>query len=263
MRSAGFRTRSNVTLAILFALVALACAASSARAEAWGEVHQFPISEAKPIIGSETSPVGVKFAAGNDGSYYYVLTEAAASRELVLERFHEGTMQAKATFKRPPEKEETGKVGTEGVNAMLAVDPNPNKETDRERVYVLLVYERREVNEKEEKEEEKSGKPVFPLDDEMPAAGSLYAFEYKSGALVSSKTENKKVVPQITREEIGGQGESPKEALLDPRGMAVEPATGDLVITGNQDEEKNEKVEAGAKKLCRAAAQFVTVKAAT
>ncbi len=119
----------------------------------------------------------------------------------------------------------------------------------------MLVYERREATEAEE------NKGEFPLDDEMPAAGSLYAFEYDATTkeLVSRNTSKKEgPLPQLTREELKGQGESPKEALLDPRGMAVDPATGDIAISGNQDEAA--VVREGAQKQCRPAVQFVTVK---
>jgi hypothetical protein len=241
------RIRSYVALTLLLASAALGCAVSSARAEAWGPGKAFPLAEPKPLFAS--GPVRPKFAAGTDGSYY-VLTEDTSVREFVLQRFDEGKQQASVRFKRPRGAEETGKFGSEGVNATLAVD------TSRERVYVLLVYERREATEAEE------NKVEFPLDDEMPAAGSLYAFEYDQTTkeLLSRNTSKKEgPQPQLTREELKGQGESPKEALLDPRGMAVDPATGDLAISGNQDEESNSNVEAGGQKQCRAAVQFVTV----
>jgi hypothetical protein len=242
MRSVRPRTRSNVALALLCALIALACVASSARAEAWGEVKHFSL-KAGTGLGEINERGRVKFAAGSDGSYY-VLTETPSSGELVLQRFVEGTMQAKVVLKG----EEEAQGGTEGANAMLAVDPSRN------RVYVLLVYERRGQNKTEEKEEETSNKPVFPLDDEMPAAGALYAFEYDATTKELVKKKG------LTRKELKGQGEAPKEALLDPRGIAVDPETGDLAISGNQDEESDAKVEADAQKQCRAAVQFVTVK---
>jgi hypothetical protein len=240
--------RPTAVLATPLALLALAVGAQAAQAEPWGHLNSFALSEATQI--NESSHV--RFAAGSDG-VYYLLREEAHTGEFILQRFHEGTLQASASFKRPPEEEETSKVGSEGVDAILAVDPA------RGRVYVLFVYERRSQNEKEEKEEEKDKTPVFPLDESMEAAGSLYAFEYESGKLVASKTGKEGPAPELTRKQLGGQGEEPKEALLDPRGMAVEPTTGNLVITGNQDEESNSKVESGAKKQCRAAAQFLTV----
>ncbi len=260
MRRARLSTSPTVVCVLALLLLAFAWAASSARAESWGEVKQFKMTPGE-AVGQVSKNHLVRFAAGSDGSYY-VLTGNTGTGEFDLQRFDEGTMQAEKPFNRPKkeEKKEQGEtLGSEGVNATLAVDPSRN------RVYVLLVYERRAVNEKEEEKEEKVGHSVFPLDDGMPAAGSLYAFEYDAAkkALVSKevKEEGKDVpVPQLTRKELGGQGEEPKEALLDPRGMAVDPENGDLVISGNQDEESNEEVELGnAEKQCRAALQFVKV----
>ena len=59
------------------------------------------------------------------------------------------------------------------------------------------------------------------------------------------------------------QGESPEEALLDPRGMAVDPANGNVAISGNMDQESNANVEAGKEKQCRPAVQFVKVEKPT
>ena len=240
------QVRSFVVLAFLLACAALGYAVSTARAEAWGEGKAFPLAEPKPLF--ESGSVTPKFVAGSDGSYY-ILTEAPSVREFVLTRFDEGKQQASVRFRRPKGAEETAKFGTEGVNAMLAAD------TSRGRVYVMLVYERREATEAEE------NKGEFPLDDEMPAAGSLYAFEYDATTkeLLSRNTSKKEgPQPQLTREELKGQGESPKEALLDPRGIAVDPATGDIAISGNQNEAV--VLKDGANKQCRAAVQFVTVK---
>jgi hypothetical protein len=238
MGSAVSRTRSNVALAIMLALIALACAASSASAESWGQVGKgFSLAAGKEAGQIDESGL-VRFAAGSDGSYY-VLTEVPRSGKLILQRFVEGKLQAKAELKG---EEEVSDGAREGIDAILAVDPARN------RVYVLLVYERREPTEHEENKEE------FPLDDAMPAAGALYAFEYNS--------EKKELIkkPKLSRKELKGEGELPKEALLDPRGIAVDPVTGDLAISGNQDGESDEKVEHGAEKQCRAAVQFVTVK---
>ena len=88
------------------------------------------------------------------------------------------------------------------------------------------------------------------------------------GQLVSAKenSEHKPapIVGETTAETsttaFADQSEQPKEALLHPRGIAVDPNTGDVVILGIQDEEPNEKVEKEeAEKQCRAAAQFVIV----
>ena len=173
MSSATLRTRSYLALSFLFVLVALATVAPKARAEAWGQVkaNTFTLT-----TGTEPGQIDehrlVRFAAGSDGSYY-ILTESGARESCpALRRLGQIRRQhplQTAEGRRRHEQSRDGRRERE-----LAVDPL------RDRVYVMLVYERREQDEKEEKEEEKSGKPVFPLDEEMSAAGSLYAFEYKS-----------------------------------------------------------------------------------
>jgi hypothetical protein len=238
MHSVRSRTRSNAVLAMLLALLVLACGASSVRAEAWGELGSSLSLKAGTGKGEIEERNGlVRFAAGLDGSYY-LLTEKLASGELVLQRFEKGSakVQAEATLKG----EKGAQGGTEGVNAMLTVDP-----TDPDRVYVLSVYERKGPTNKEEEHEE------YPVDSEMLAAGTLYVFEYSKEKLKSAAS--------LGRLELKGAGEKAKEALLDPRGIAVDPEDGDLVISGNQDETE---VRSGtAQKQCRPAVQFVAVKA--
>jgi hypothetical protein len=239
MRTVASRTRANLLFAFLLALIALACAASSAHAEPWGEVTHFSLA-AGTAPGQVDERGLVKFAAGSDG-VYYLLTETPNSGELVLQRFKGAEMQAKTTLEG---EKEIGSGGFEGWNAALAVDRSRN------RVYVLLVYLRRPQTEHEEEHNPEE----YPLDDEMIAAGALYAFEYSS----TKKELIKKA--KLTRADMKSQGENPKEALLDPRGMAVDPKTGDLAISGNQDEESDANVvEHGTEKQCRAAVQFVTV----
>ena len=105
----------------------------------------------------------------------------------------------------------------------------------------------------------------LPLDSEELAAGDLYGFEYKEGSteLVSMKTEAGVPVPILGEKgtnSLRDQGEVPKEALLNPRGLAVDPVTGNVVITGDEDRQENSKVEKEeGEKECRGAAQLVTI----
>ena len=147
----------------------------------------------------------------------------------------------------------------------------------RNRVYALLLYGRRGQSEKELTAEEKCEKRSAgqsrvatlalregPLDSEEYAAGDLYGFEYKGGALVPMKEEEGHAVPILGEKgtnSLRDQGEVPKEALLNPRGLAADPVTGDVVITGDEDRQENSKVEKEeGEKECRGAAQLVTIK---
>ena len=122
-----------------------------------------------------------------------------------------------------------------------------------ERVYALIVYERREENEaeekaleKEEKELEKEGKKCneaphacytrFPLDAKNTPRERCSPSTTPAAKLVAAKTSSGAPAPILSEGALKDQGESPKEALLNPHGIAVEPASGDVVITGDEDE---------------------------
>jgi hypothetical protein len=348
MRSVANRTHLALVLASLLALVAVACAAPTAGAEAWGELEGFKPERLKDEANTfaETEPPP-KFAAAPNGVYYVLAPGKRGG--FVLQRFHEDELQAETPLLEPPapripeevEGKEVVQAGTEAANAVLAVSPSGKQ------AYVLFVYDRREQEERIEYEGEYEGevkareepllekarekaraehRPLteeeikeieskateesherYPLDSEMPAAGSLYAFEYveydnEQKKLVSAKTEEDKLtreqvpVPALDGEEMNANAQElgqeaveqlqknlehekpaktkteideviskrdkelkPTERpLLDPRGMAVDPATGDLVISGNEDEAQREPVNEGKEdKQCRAALQFV------
>jgi hypothetical protein len=270
MRSASHRTPVRLALVSLLAFAALACAACPATAQPWGELEVF-----KPRTFSEHEEArrltadGAKFAAAPNGTYY-VLSQGEFGK-FVLQRFRGDELQAATPEFEPPSANEDN--AAEAVNAALAVDPNPNGESGRERVYVLFEYSRRGPDSSEENHEPEQ----FPLDSEMPAAGSLYAFKYEDKQLVSAKTEEvkKKQVPapaldraamhsEAEEEHASSKNEHPRELepaerpLLDPRGMAVNPATGDLAISANEDDAPMERVQKEeGEKQCRAAVQFV------
>ena len=266
-----------MTLLVLAAAIALSCAiATGARASApWGETHHV-VLKASREGGHEGIDVGkhIAFASSSTDSSFYVAdaVEEGSKPKFRLQRFDaEGKLQGSIEFTTV----ESSKSQTEGTatELQLAVDPSRN------RVYVLAVYPRRPASEKEEgeaeKEElqlEKEGKHCeahiscyghFPLDAEEPAAGEIYAFDYTGSGLVSARVNKSTgaTVPLANQLVLAAQGENPKEAVLDPRGMAVEPATGDLVIAGQEDEQENIKVEkeVGTRE-CRAISQIVTLK---
>jgi len=252
-------------LALALGLVgASLVACASASASPWGKLSHFSLplgSEPGHIVVSNAS-FAPQFAAGTDGSYY--ILDSPKEGEFRLQRFKEGNLEASSKLFTPLTKAEKEGAregaGHEGIGATLAVDPSHN------RVYVLTHYERRARNKKEETEEETTEKPVFPLDSEMTAAGSLYAFEYEAGHLSSvkeketeAKNGEKEPASVLSRSAFAAAGETPKEALLEPRGMAVSPKTGNLAVTGNQDQEDNQKVREGKPKQCRPAVQFVAI----
>ena len=259
-----------LALAALLALVVLACTASAASAEAWGQRETFTPWKEFPEEVRRIATEGAKFAAAPNG-VYYVLARGE-HRQFVLQRISENEVQAETEFEPTPEEaKQTEKKGAAAmVDTALAVTLNPTIEPGRERVYVLFVYQRPGPTESEEIHE------LDPLDSEMLAAGSVYAFEYKEKQLASAKTEEIKVgshtieipAPALDFEAMHANAEEkrpkPEELkpterpLLDPRGIAVDPATGDLAITGNEDQAPMESVQnKEEEKQCRAAVQFV------
>jgi hypothetical protein len=265
----------------------LCALAAAAHAEQWGELGHFPIpvgkGEKQVNFGPSSSVLA--FATDSVDSSYYIGDEPNPG-EFRIQRFVEGKAEASISFSPPEPKKVHDGIGETGVGLQLAVDSTNN------RVYALLVYKRRNASENEEKEEEKEsnqytkeveeegeGKkasgsrlikaphPYAPLDSEEHAAGELYAFELTGGKLVSAKEKEGKPAPLVgetTAESsttaFADQSEQPKEALLNPRGIAIDPQSGDPVILGVEDQEENEPVEKEeAEKQCRAAAQFVAI----
>ncbi len=269
--------RRYFSLATVCALLMLCALAGTARAE-WGELGHFaiPTGKAEKDVNFTSSASVLAFATDTSDSSYYVGDEPNPG-EFRIQRFVEGQQDASISFTPPEPKKVHDGIGETGVGLQLAVDSANN------RVYALVLFKRRNVSEneenaliKEEKELENEGKTCeppktcwerVPLDSEEHAAGELYGFELASGKLVSAKEKEGipvPIVPETTSESsttaFADQSEQPKEALLNPRGMAIDPKSGDPVILGVEDEESDEKVEKEeAEKQCRAAAQFIAI----
>jgi hypothetical protein len=248
------------------------CALAAAAHAEWGELGRSEILGPKVHEVTFTSSASVlAFATDSADSSYYIGDEPKEG-EYRIQRFVGGKAEASISFTPPEPKKAHDAEGETAVGLEIAVDPVHN------RVYALVLYKRRSESEKEEKELEKEEGHLkceppktcwerFPLDSEEQAAGELYAFELTENGtkLVSAKEAKGKPAPIIgeTTDEssttaFADQSEQPKEALLDPRGMAVDPKTGNVAILGVEDEEPDIDVEKEeAEKQCRAAAQFI------
>ena len=99
-----------------------------------------------------------------------------------------------------------------------------------------------------------------PIDSEEFAAGALYAFEFKGGKLVAASKE----APMMSFEAMNANSETATEPLLNPLGLAVDPASGAVAVLGVQDQQTNVKAvnEFKAEKECRVAAQWIAVSGA-
>jgi hypothetical protein len=222
-----------VLLAVLGAAVAVSLAALASAADAaetpWGELNHFALSGVR--VEAEHAFV-VDPATGD----MFIVEPKANSEEFLIREFGPGgealasaTVTPKEASPKNPEEE----VGIEGVNMQVAVDPA------RHRLFVLFVYERRG-------EYEEGGKAKEPLDPERPAAGELYGFSTETGEhqlkpLDKTGSVTAKGEPLTGEAEFKAQGETQKEALLNPRGIAVDPTTGNVVIAGQQDKNAQEE----------------------
>jgi hypothetical protein len=235
-------------------LPAVAATAASASAATWGEG-----SVAKLTVGSssgqvdEVQPGAVRFAAAPDGSYFLVEpgpTTGGGTAQYRLQHFNGTTLEGGTSFSGTQEVTERAVTG-EPVETLDSSGPVSIAVTST-RVYVLESFTRREADEAEAKVEK------FPLDDAQPAAGALYGFEY-SGTEVKALNGGK---PLIGAEELAFQGEAPGEAILNPRGIAVDPRNGDVVIAASEDIVKVNKAT-GSEKKCRPIAQYLVPSGST
>ena len=280
----GHRRRSLALVSACLLQLVLLALAGAAHAE-YGALGRFPFTAGKQP--GQVNPEGThSFAVDSSEGSFYVADEPE-NGEYRIQSFNvKGELQASMSFKPT----EAAKVGTqEGVlgygGMQIVVDPahiDPAHNSIPARIYALLLYARRGQSEKEfeelEKEEKKLAKEGkecgpgtcyerTPLDSEELAAGDLYGFEYKETAgvkeLVPMKEEEGHPAPILGEKgsnSFRDQGETPKEALLNPRGLTVDPVSGNVVITGDEDRQEDEKVEKEeGEKECRGAAQLVEI----
>ncbi|HXB65506.1 MAG TPA: hypothetical protein VNV42_11600 [Solirubrobacteraceae bacterium] len=224
-------------LALLAGVLLMTTAtATVARADSYGEIgHPFGERGTGPgqfkSIPSTTVGFGVDPADNN--SVYVVDSPNLEKNEYRIQKFSanakgEYGFEASVTFKAPIDSNATTQDRVEGV----AVDPT------LERVYVLAVEERPPNEEKEEGEE-----VTHRVDGGVFAAGTLYAFSTKAnGAKLepASGTTNGGVLAGAGV--LKSQSETPGEALLEPKGITVDPTTHEVIILGAEDPGEIEEV---------------------
>jgi PKD repeat protein len=153
-----------------------------------------------------------------------------AKRFLRLQKFTE--TGGAYTLKASVEFTETAPEGAENVEPTvegLAVDPTTK------RVYLLAVDVRK--NSLKQASSTAGG-------DGLLVASTLYAFSTtESGSELVAASGTKKGV-LVGAAELGSQSETPGEALLQPHGITVDPATSEVVILAHEDKstEKEDKV---------------------
>jgi hypothetical protein len=209
------RARGSRTLlpAALLGWLSTLVLATSAWADGYGELTRFPINPGTYRITEET----VAFGVNPTDNSVYVGEEAPPklgeeSGKYRIQRFSaSGALLAETKVLLNPKTK--GAPGIEGV----AVDPALN------RVYVLGAFER-----------------TAELDVGEPAAGTLYALNAEtlasvipvnpSGTKREIKEEEEGVLADTTA--LRADGKNPREALLNPAGIAVDPTTHDVLLLG-------------------------------
>lgn len=228
-------------LALAGLVVALAAGASTAQAE-YGELGS-PIDLTGIINAASPSP-RVFGRDPTDGSFYIGDEVVEGSKEFYrIQKFSAaGAVLAEAHLL-------DGSKGTANANTAatkdlesralkgIAVDPVAK------RVYLLLDSQR----EREEHE----------FDPEAPAAKLLYAFSTEVNNSEHKLEPAAGTHPGGVLTEFDSESEEEKIPLLEPHGIALDPATGDVVIVGQQDELTVKELGEEKEPKFRAALQFV------
>jgi hypothetical protein len=199
-------------LAALAGCVLLALCCPAARADSYGQLNRFAVATSGLQFSEQTGAFGVD---PTDDDVYVgeeVTPKQAgepSGRYRILRFSPSGALLAESPALNPKSKTP---LGIEGV----AVDPGEH------RVYVLGLYERAEGE-------------TLP-DPNEAAAGTLYALNSATLQSAVPGTEHEQqegvlAAPKALRADGKGAG----EALLNPHGIAVDPATHDVVMLGEVD----------------------------
>jgi hypothetical protein len=223
-------------LALLAAAVlAAAATAAAAQADPYGEIEHFGAKGTalgELTLRSDAAGFGVDPA--NNSVYVVDNPTPAESDEFRIQEFSpnaEGHYEAVASTMFTPKdpaakgKQEELYDTIEGV----AVDP------EKERVYVLADEERPTCIDEEEE------KCTKLYDESQYAAGTLYAF---STAPSGNQIVAAKGVPSngvlVSPEHLEPLSDTHGVALLEPRGLTVDPASHDVIILASEDRGNND-----------------------
>jgi PKD repeat protein len=200
-------------LTALISAVLLVCAATghaaTAHAETYGELAHFGeagVGRGQFRLTSSPSLGTHAFGVDPTDNSVYVGDEPVKKEYRIQKFTASGQYLATTVNFHPPNRD-----GIEGI----AVDPV------EKRIYVLALEKRSET---------------ATIDSSMPAAGTLYAF--------STEPSGEELVPAagttagvlIGPSELEAQSDTPEKALLEPKGIAVDPTTHDVIILGEVDQ---------------------------
>jgi hypothetical protein len=223
----------SVRLYLLPALASLLVLAVFASAPAWaesyGELLRFEGVGTGPTAGhgfeleEETHAFGVDPAEDNS---IFVGDEKTAESEGVfrIQKYsHSGAYEAEVTLKPNKNLPKTGIEGVEDLDG-IAVDASKG------RIYVLVTYARENDD---------------AIDRGKEVAGAVYAYKTTPEKIINKKGKEETVLPSATAnsegllgtaETLESNSETQGKALIEPGGIAVDPATHELLILGHVDE---------------------------
>ena len=207
------RAHRYLLVVLVGAAQAVALTSTSAFAETYGELRHFGsagIGHGQFKLTSRTHAFGVDPA---DNSVY-VGDEPKRGEYRIQKLTANGDFIAQTTPFKPPQHD-----GLEGI----AID------SAGKRVYALALERRNET---------------LAIDPNQPAAGTLYAFSTESSGevLVPAAGTSEGVLTGPST--LESQSDVAEAALIEPKGIAVDPSTQDVIILGEVDRETVEGEEA-------------------
>jgi PKD repeat protein len=205
--------RRSLLSALAGGLLIAGVASASAQADSYGEVARFPISSGGFALSETTNAFGID---QSDNNLFVGLEKQVGGEETgeyEIFEFPESGNKGSATATTAVLKPKRGD-GFEGI----AVDSVTH------RIYALGLYLRETAK----------------IDNEEPAAGTVYAFEEQAGKLISAVPSNP--AGELMGPEALKAHQTPKEeeehgtaALLNPTGITVDSKTDEVIILGEVD----------------------------
>jgi hypothetical protein len=193
------------------AMLLLGATSAAARAESYGELGHFGGVAGTGNGEFQAQPETHDYALGVDptDNSVYVGDEPTEGEYRIQKLSATGEYIASVSFKPP------NPASLEGI----AVDPSLG------RIYVLAVAYRNQS---------------ASIDPGTSAAGTLYAFKTKSSgekleSAVSGATKEAQEGVLASSKVLETESEIQGHALLEPSGIAVDPSTHDVIVTGSED----------------------------
>jgi hypothetical protein len=225
--------RTALASGLMAVIALLGCAAIAQAAGGFGELARFGKMGIGPgeLAGNEPAEPLSTLGLGVDSTdnSVYVIDEPKEdetagkefTRHIRLQKFK--SVAGKYEVAASAEVSETSPIGSKFTVEGVAVD------SKRKRVYLLATDAR---------------KKNAPIEPGRPAASTLYAFSTEeSGAALVPEGKTGAILTGPGAGELEAQSSTPGKALLEPRGITVDPKSGDVIILAEEDAEVGGKLQ--------------------